>query len=628
MAYSYVRYTGNGTTANYTFAFPYISADHVKVNVDGVAAVFTFLNANTVTVMPTPSVGSVVEIKRVTPKSTAIVNFTDGSVLLERDLDLLATFDLYIAQEADDAVEQSIKQDSLGVFQAQSKRIANVADPVNAQDAATKHWVETTSTGFISTAAASVAAAQAAATSSQTSATASATSATASANSATLAGTYATSASNSETAAATSASQAAASATTASTAAQVVVDNNDEIQAIGNNIDIVKSVGGDLAGTGWSFDLGSVTDPATGAGTAPPGYIRTVYNDIDDIKTVAGDLAGTGFSYDLGSVNDPVTSNPSPAGSVRTVSENITAINTVSTNVTSVNTVSTNIASVNTAASNITAIQNAPTAAANAASSATAAASSASSASTSATSASSSATTASSSASSASTSATNAASSATAAASSATSASGSATTATTQATAASSSASSASTSASNASTSATNAANSATAAALSLFNFKGQYYGPLSSDPTVDGNGNAVTSGDLYFNTATSLMKIYNGSAWQNVGAYVNGTASRFRYIATAGQTTFSGNDSKGNSLLYDAGFIDVYLNGILLDSSDYTATSGTSIVLAAGATVSDELNIVAFGTFSVASVNGTNITDNTVGINKLTSTLDLGALP
>lgn len=123
-------------------------------------------------------------------------------------------------------------------------------------------------------------------------------------------------------------------------------------------------------------------------------------------------------------------------------------------------------------------------------------------------------------------------------------------------------------------------------------------------------------------------MKIYNGSAWQNVGAYVNGTASRFRYIATAGQTTFSGNDSKGNSLLYDAGFIDVYLNGILLDSSDYTATSGTSIVLAAGATVSDELNIVAFGTFSVASVNGTNITDNTVGINKLTSTLDLGALP
>jgi hypothetical protein len=70
-----------------------------------------------------------------------------------------------------------------------------------------------------------------------------------------------------------------------------------------------------------------------------------------------------------------------------------------------------------------------------------------------------------------------------------------------------------------------------------------------------------------------------------------------------------------------------VYLNGVRLDQSDFTATSGTSVVLATGATVSDELNIVAYGTFSLVSVNGSAITDNTIIVDKLTD-IDLGVLP
>lgn len=552
MAYSYVRYTGNGTTASYTFPFQYINSDHVQVRVNGVAAIFSFLNANTVTITPAPTAGSVVEIKRVTNKDTVPVNFTDGSVLLERDLDLLAKFDLYIAQEADDAVEQSIKQDSSGVFQALNRRIANLADPIADQDAATKKWV-VDNTNLTNDAA--------------TSAVASAASATASANSAT--------------ASAASATASAASATLATQKSQIVVDNIDAIQAIGDNEEVIIGVASDLQGTGFTYDMGSITDPAVGPSATPPGYLRSVYTYLGDLHTVGNDLAGSGFDYDLGTITSPATPvAPGSPGVLRTVVENLDAIQS--------------------AVSNLPTMAAAEVAATNAAASATAAAGSSSSASTSATSAANSASTAT-------TQATNAAASATSA---------------------SSSASSASTSATNAATSATNAANSATAAALSLFNFKGQYLGPLSENPTVDGNGNALSAGDLYFNTTSSLMKVYSGSVWQNAGSAVNGTSARFRYVATAGQTTFTGNDSNANSLLYDVGFIDVYLNGIRLDSTDFTATSGTSIVLTTAAALNDELNIVAYGTFSVASVNGNNITDNTVGINKLTSTLDLGALP
>jgi len=80
-------------------------------------------------------------------------------------------------------------------------------------------------------------------------------------------------------------------------------------------------------------------------------------------------------------------------------------------------------------------------------------------------------------------------------------------------------------------------------------------------------------------------------------------TRVEFVYTATAGQTSFSGNDGNSNSLAYTAGQIDVFLNGVRLAAADYTATNGTAVVLGVGAEVGDTLNINAFGTFSVADV-------------------------
>ena len=80
-------------------------------------------------------------------------------------------------------------------------------------------------------------------------------------------------------------------------------------------------------------------------------------------------------------------------------------------------------------------------------------------------------------------------------------------------------------------------------------------------------------------------------------------TRNEFIYTATSQQTTFSGNDDNSNSLSYTVGQIDVFVNGVRQAPADYTATNGTSVVLGAGASVGDTVQINAFGTFSVSDV-------------------------
>ena len=91
-------------------------------------------------------------------------------------------------------------------------------------------------------------------------------------------------------------------------------------------------------------------------------------------------------------------------------------------------------------------------------------------------------------------------------------------------------------------------------------------------------------------------------------------TRTEFVFTATDGQTTFSTDDSS-TALAYVVGKIDVFLNGVRLAPADFTATNGTSIVLASGASTSDVMLVVAYGTFQVADLSAA-----------LTSALDLGA--
>ena len=276
----------------------------------------------------------------------------------------------------------------------------------------------------------------------------------------------------------------------------------------------------------------------------------------------------------------------------------------------------------------------ATTQASNASTSASNASTSASGASTSATNAAASASTASTQASNASTSATNAASSASAASTSAANAATSATNASNSASTASTQASNASTSASNASTSATNAASSAAAAASALDSFDDRYLGTKTSDPTLDNDGNALAAGALYFSTTQNVMKVYDGASWITATSAGATSLIRFRYVATSGQTTFSGADAASATLTYTVNNIVVMRNGVTLDTSEYTASNGTSIVLGVAAGTGDIVDIVAFKSFTVAdalsavsggTVNGAVTVTGALAASTLKATTTIG---
>jgi len=403
MANSFVRYTGNGNTATYSVPFSYRAQEDVAVTLAGVATTaFTWNGAGTqITFTSPPALDVAIEIRRTTSQGTKLVDYASGSVLTESDLDTDSDQAFFMAQEAIDDSGDVIKISGTNFqWDAQNKRLTNVADPTSAQDAATKNWSETAMSSQLAQAT----------------------------TKASEAATSATNASSSETNAATSATQAAASATAA-----------------------------------------ALSETAAGTSETNAGTSAT--------------QAGTSATAAANSASAAATSATNAAASESSVATNAT----------------------------------------NAAASATAAASSASTASTAATNAGTSETNAGTSATQAGTSATAAANSATAASTSETNAASSASSASTSATNAGTSETNAAASATTASTQATNAATSATAAQTAQAaaeaaadNFDDTYLGAKSSDPTVDNDGDALSAGDLYFNTSDNNMKVYDGSSWNN----------------------------------------------------------------------------------------------------------------
>ena len=138
--------SGDGAQTIFTFSFPYLNTDHVKFYISDVETTFTWVTTQSVEVSPAPVVGTnTILIKRATPTDT-IIDFTNGSTLGETDLDTSALQAIYIAEEAAYAAQTlAMNQDGSGVWDSQSKRIKDVADPVNDQDAATKASIITLS---------------------------------------------------------------------------------------------------------------------------------------------------------------------------------------------------------------------------------------------------------------------------------------------------------------------------------------------------------------------------------------------------------------------------------------------------------------------------------------------------
>lgn len=106
MATSYKDYVGDGTTTDFSLTFGYLSQDHISVLVDGSPVTFTWFNSTTVRTDAAPAAAAAVRVKRTT-SPTPIVDFVDGAVLFETDLDTSALQAIYIAEEATDAVGNS-----------------------------------------------------------------------------------------------------------------------------------------------------------------------------------------------------------------------------------------------------------------------------------------------------------------------------------------------------------------------------------------------------------------------------------------------------------------------------------------------------------------------------------------
>lgn len=317
-----VTYTGNGSTTQYSITFPFLDSSHVKAFINGVATTAFTISSSTLSFNSAPANSAVVRIERQTPIDTRIVDFTDGSVLTESDLDKSADQNFYVAQEITDVSLSTMKIDTDDKFDAQSKVIKNVANPVNNNDAVNKTYLENT---WLSTA-------------NKTALT------TVNANIANI---------NAVNSNATNINSAVSNATNINT----VATNIGSVNTVATDITKVIAVANDLAEA--VSEVETVADDLNEASSE----IDTVATNIANVNIVGNAITnvnsvGTNIS-NVNAVNsnstniNAVNANSSNINTVAGQNANITTLAGISSNIT---TVANNTTNINTVSSNITGV--------------------------------------------------------------------------------------------------------------------------------------------------------------------------------------------------------------------------------------------------------------------------------
>jgi len=135
----------------------------------------------------------------------------------------------------------------------------------------------------------------------------------------------------------------------------------------------------------------------------------------------------------------------------------------------------------------------------------------------------------------------------------------------------------------------------------------------LSSSGGGGGGGGSIgiqSGGTQITSSASTINFVGTGITMSDDGSTTDihipvSTRTTTRTVATNAQTTFSAT--------YTVGYVDVYLNGSKLDSTEFTATNGTSVVLGTGASTDDIIETVAQNITASVDLNGlANLVDDT----------------
>lgn len=147
MTSTIANYQGNGSTTDFNVPFDYLAKKFVKVTVDSREKLggdygdttkdYFFVDKTTIRFNTAPASGTEIIIRRYTSATDRIVSFKDASVLKAKDLDVSTIQTIHIAEEGRDIINDALIVDKEGNWDAKGKRIVNVGDPIDDNDAIT-----------------------------------------------------------------------------------------------------------------------------------------------------------------------------------------------------------------------------------------------------------------------------------------------------------------------------------------------------------------------------------------------------------------------------------------------------------------------------------------------------------
>jgi len=153
MAITFVDDTADAGQTEFLFNFPYLEDEHVAVFIDGVRQTIGSGEDYTVQTSPSKRIvlnvaaagGEIVRVRRISDPANDLVDFQNGSVLTESELDRSYLHNRYLAEESAEQNDISLRVQAGadGQFDALNKKIINVSDPTANQDATTKNYVDT-----------------------------------------------------------------------------------------------------------------------------------------------------------------------------------------------------------------------------------------------------------------------------------------------------------------------------------------------------------------------------------------------------------------------------------------------------------------------------------------------------